>query len=135
MGRSGLVCVTCEEIHTDALGLEVLRDDVLRQFQIKLFATEDVKVRSSVQFHEMTTDIAGSDQLHETVPLLGIAGQQVFDHGLSMCDHVNAWNQILDEAIDVFSAGQHGAIATTAIQHKMITPVCGHFISCQQRVF
>ena len=127
--------MTCEEVHTYALGLEVLRDDVLCQFQIKLFATEDVKVRSSVQFHEMTTDIAGGDQLHETIPLLGIAGQQVFNHRLSMCDHVNAWNQILDEAIDVFSAGQHGAIATTAIQHKMITPVCGHFISCRQQAF
>lgn len=127
--------MACEKVHTDASRLEVLRDDVLCQFQIKLFATEDVKVRSSVQFHEMTTDIAGSDQLHETITLLGIAGQQVFDHGFSMCDHVDTWNQILNEAIDVFSAGQPRFIATTAIQHEMITPVCGHFISCQQQAF
>lgn len=127
--------MTCEEIHTDASGLEILRNDVLCELEIKLFTTKDIKIRSSIQFHEMTTDIAGSDQLHETVALLGIAGQQVFDHRFSMSDHVNTWDQILDEAIDVFSAGQPRFIAAAAIQHEMITPVCGHFISCQRQAF
>ena len=109
-----LTSVTGQEINTYAVGPKVIMHNLFGRFYIKFFATKHVYVTGAVQFHEMPCDVAGGYQLHQTVALFWIPGQQVLNDGFSMRGHVYPGHQIFDKTIDVVAVVY--ARATRTIQ-------------------
>ena len=68
-----LIGVSSQEVHSHPSGREVFRDYLFDRLDVKLFATENIKVSSAVKFHEVARQVAGGDQLQHAVTLLGIS--------------------------------------------------------------
>ena len=98
-----LIGVSSQEINTHPGGREVFGDYLLDCFDVELFATKNIKVSSSVEFHEMPRQVAGGDQLQHAETLFGISGQEILDDGLTMCGHVDPFDKILGKTVDIIT--------------------------------
>ena len=122
------VGLTMEEVLSDTSRRKIITNTIDCHFRYEWLTTEHIEICGAVEFHEMTADVACGDQLHQTVALLGVAGEKILHDRLTMRFHVDTDNKVLDE-LDNLSSDCDVFVTARAIEHKMMTKVVHRLFS------